>query len=317
MYSWHKQDYLNLAANIQKRNFGALLLHGAANSGRAELTNQLIQFALCQSPQDLQACGECSSCILWSEGNHPDIMLLAGDNSEERKSLQIKVEQVREVIDFASKSRHLSPRKIIHLPDALQLNLNSANALLKILEEPAPNCIFILQTNNINKLLPTIKSRCFKYQLAHPTWDEGLSVVRENNLDNAEFWLRYFNGEPLFIPPFESYELVQLKSALLRPSIDAIFALVKELDPKRVGMAHLLDFMLKWLSDLLLVRQGSDASYFVNETEAMQKLVVKINYDKFFNLQEDMVFLTLWSEHPLNHKLQFENILFKYQQIYV
>lgn len=317
MYSWHAQDYQNLATNIKKHSFNALLVHGAANSGRAELIDELIKFALCQSPQDLNACGKCSSCILWNEGNHPDITSLVADSSEERKSLQIKVEQVREIIDFASKSRHLSPRKIIHLPDAMQLNLNSANALLKILEEPAPECIFILQTNNINKLLPTIKSRCFKYQLAHPRWSEALAVVQENNLDNAEFWLRYFHGEPLFIPPFENHELVQLRTTLLKPSIDAIFALVKELDPKRVGMTQLLDFMLKWLSDLLLVKQDGAANYFAEDTEDMHKLVVKINYDKLFNLQENLVFLTLWSEHPLNHKLQFENLLFKYQQIYV
>jgi DNA polymerase-3 subunit delta' len=317
VYSWHTQDYLNLAANIQKRNFGALLLHGAANSGRSELTNELIQFALCQSPQTLHACGQCSSCILWREGNHPDIVLLAADNSEERKTLQIKVEQVREVIDFASKSRHLSACKIIHLPDAEQLNISSANALLKVLEEPAPDCIFILQANNINKLLATIKSRCFKYQLNYPAWDDALKLVIENNPDNAEFWLRYFNGEPLFTPPFENHELIQLKATLLKPGVDAIFALSKDLDPKRVGMASLLDFMLKWLSDLFLVKHGNNADYFVSDTSAMQGLAAKINNDKLFALQEDLVFLSRWSEHPLNHKLQFENILFKYQQIYV
>ncbi len=315
LYPWQIADYNALAESFIQRQFNALLVYAGVNSGQEQLVQQLVNFMLCSQPSNLQACGVCSACVLFREGNHPDYFVLCGDDSEERKVLQIKVEQIRELTTFANRSQHVSSCKIIVLPRISELNLNSANALLKILEEPPSNCFFILQADNLNQVLPTIKSRCFKYRLNLPSWQQALELVQLKS--NAEFWLRYFNGEPFFEVPLSDNQLEQYQQTLLKPSIESIFALSKDLDPKKIGMKTLVEFLLKWLADLLALRQNANLTYFAAHAPELQNLIPRLNLQKLFNLQEDLIFLNEWHAHPLNHKLQFENILYKYQQLYV
>lgn len=76
------------------------------------------------------------------------------------KSWEIKIEQIRDAIAFAQKSPKIANNKIIFIEHADRLNKNSANSILKTLEEPTNNTFFILSSEIDDKILPTIKSRC-------------------------------------------------------------------------------------------------------------------------------------------------------------
>ena len=314
LYPWQEKDYEQVCNSFSLGAFSSLLIYGAKQSGAAEFIHYFINFMLCQNPDNGTPCGVCTSCTLFLNDNHPDLITLQNEN-EEDKSKAIKVDQIRKLIDYAALSSHISKYKIIYLPDALLLNLNSANALLKILEEPPANCIFILYAESINRLLPTLLSRCFKYQLSIPAANDLLGVNLTGH-GNSKFWLTYFNGEPFYDEPFNPEQLNLLISVLLKPSISNIFELSRQLDPKKIGMAVLLDFVFRWLSDLLIVKYGVMAKYFADYQESLQKLAVRLNLEKTFLLQDELIFLREWSEHPLNHKLQWENILLKYQQLF-
>lgn len=314
-FSWHDADYDKLARSYLAGNFHALLIYGGARSGQNEFVTYLVKFMLCNNPHGLQACDNCASCVLLRENNHPDLYILVADESEERKTLQIKVEQIRALNEFAYRSTHTSNKKIIYLPRLHELNTNSANALLKVLEEPPQNCIFILQAEDIARVLPTIKSRCFKFALSKPERDEALQYIAD--VPNADFWLQYYEGEPLFEILFSDEQLHALLNVLQTPSIENILAASKELDPKKIGMAIIMEFVLKWLNDLMQVVCSVEPNYFKTNVDGLTKLAPRVNKDKLYQLQQDVIFLLEWSNHPLNHKLQFENILFKYQQLYV
>lgn len=315
LYSWQNDDYQKLATSFLRRNFHALLVYGGVRSGASVLVDELIKFILCQNPNGISACGGCAACKLYQEGNHPDLYLLAAIESEERKSVQIKIDQIRDVTNFAYRSSHLGNNKVIYLPRLSELNLNSANALLKILEEPPADCVFILQAEDVARVMPTIKSRCFKYGLQRPNREQALSVLDIGA--DSEFWLRYYDGEPLFEIPFTAEQKNIFITTLQTPSITNIFGLVKELDPKKIGMAKLLEFFIKWQGDLMQVASACSPSYFIDSHDALRQLVVRLNKNKLYELQNDSVFILEWHNHPLNHKLQFENLLLKYQQIYV
>jgi len=317
LYPWQIDDYNNLVNAYLNRQFHSLILHGAVNSGREELIKQFIAYLLCHSPDHGFACGKCSSCIVHQQSNHPDLHVLCADLSEERKTLIIKVEQIRDASNFAMLSEHMSSRKVIYLPDANQLNLNSANALLKILEEPPLNCIFIMAATNLNRLLPTILSRCFKFQLKIPEYQQALEFLQQQQTDNAEFWLNYYNGEPFFTEPVSNDQLNLLQQGLLKPSIDNIFALSSELDPKKVGMSFWVDCLSKWINDLASCKLGGSAHFFASLNNDLTSLSKRLNSEKLFNFQDEIAFISEWAEHSLNHKLQLENLLFRYQQIYV
>lgn len=315
LYQWQIADYENLVNSFKNTKPNAILITGGVNSGQNELVTELEKYILCTKPENGLACGECNSCILLREHNHPDIYTLEAEESEERKNSWIKVEQIRAVIEFAYRSNHISPYKLVIIPKAQELNVNSANALLKILEEPPRNCVFILQAASLNQLLPTIKSRCFKYQLALPTKEQALPLV--NIATNREFWLTYFNGEPFFDVPFSDAQLTCLIATLSKPSVDNIFIASKDLDPKKVGMGALVEFMLNWLHDLISIASNIPATYFIAQQEQLASLAPRLNLENAFILQDELIFLSEWSNHPLNYKLQFENILFRYQQLYV
>ena len=316
LYPWQIEDYQSLIESFNRGNFNCLLIYGAVNSGRELLRELVIKYMLCLNPENSEPCNKCSACILIAEGNHPDLYILAPEENDERKNSNIKVEQVRDMIDFALKSQHVSARKVVLLPDAEQLNINSSNALLKILEEPPLNCLFVLQVANINRVLPTILSRSFKYRLQTPSKAEALNYIAKLDDPNAKFWLDYFAGEPLFDIPLNNSQLQLLIEGLLKPSIENIFMLSRELDPKKIGFAMWLEFLVKWSSDLMTVKLGGQACYFSDITDKLALLATRANSEKLFCLHDELLFMTPWSEHPINYKLHLENFLFKYQQIY-
>ncbi len=308
-------DYKHLAAVCQSS--GTLLLHGASKPLAQNVLELLIARLLCEDVTGLLPCTTCSSCILQEAGNHPDLLRLSAVDAEERKYPSIKVQQIRDMLDFAATAPHRALRKIIYIADCKELGLSSANALLKILEEAGSYCLFIFYTQNLEGMLPTITSRMFKYKLATPGRELALNYLISAEVADPEFWLAYFNGEIVLEPPFSREQLNCLVESLLYPSIDSLFALSTELEPKDLGLDNLLAFLLKWLSDVALLNLGGDCQYFGAWGQKMHSLISKLNLAKLYTLVDEIILLRQWSEHPLNQKLQWENILFRYQQIYV
>ncbi|UGA36395.1 DNA polymerase III subunit delta' [Chromobacterium haemolyticum] len=155
---------------------------GAAGIGKLEFAEHLAQSLLCERPQaGHRPCGECEACRWYLHGTHPDFRRLSplGDEDEEgkegaegkkvsRKLPVIKIEAVREVIDFAHLSAHRAGRRIVLVEPAESLNPAAANALLKILEEPPAEVLFLLVAHAPQRLLPTIRSRCRQFPLTRP-----------------------------------------------------------------------------------------------------------------------------------------------------
>lgn len=101
-------------------------------------------------------------CHLFEQGSHPDFMLLTPGQDEDtgnaRKLLQIKIDSVREVLQFSQITSHRGGLKVIVINPAESMNVQAANALLKVLEEPPQNVVFILVSSQKDRLLPTIKA---------------------------------------------------------------------------------------------------------------------------------------------------------------
>ena len=100
-------------------------------------------------------CQICKSCTLRMASNHPDLKIL--DRGDDK---QIKVEKVRDVIEWATKSSVLGGIKLCLICAADDLNVQAQNALLKVLEEPPKGTFFCLVSNRPLSLLPTVRSRC-------------------------------------------------------------------------------------------------------------------------------------------------------------
>jgi DNA polymerase-3 subunit delta' len=108
---------------------------------------------------------------LISVGTHPDSYLVEPEEADKA----IRVDQVRALVEFVVQTSQLGRRKVVLLEPAEAMNLNSANALLKSLEEPSGDTVILLVTHQMSRLLPTIKSRCV--QQACPAPDVATAVT--------------------------------------------------------------------------------------------------------------------------------------------
>lgn len=104
-----------------------------------------------------------------ARGVHPDMIELTGKGSA---SAMILVKEIQEMEDRVATAPLESPRKFVLIDPADRMNESSANKLLKVLEEPPPNVIFMLVTSEPSRLLPTIRSRCAELRLEPATLDE-------------------------------------------------------------------------------------------------------------------------------------------------
>jgi DNA polymerase-3 subunit delta' len=154
---------------LQNKLPHAVLINGVSGSGQTALSSWLINLLICQSPVKLsknsseksmlEACGRCKTCLLQQSGTYPDHIALNDD------AKTLGVDDIRAGNHFLEKTAQLGGVKTIFIPDAERLTIAAANALLKTLEEPSENSFIVLSTNDLDKLLPTIISRCAVFSL--------------------------------------------------------------------------------------------------------------------------------------------------------
>lgn len=326
LYPWQEEDLSGLI-KIADNGCSALLIKGKIGDGVDALINEYAKLLLCENSKSLNnaastlACNTCQSCRLFDLGNNPDYYYL--NIAEDQKAISIA--QVRGMIDFLSLSPNLSKYKVVVIPELTLLNQSSANALLKIVEEPPLYVRFIFFTSNISLVLPTLKSRCLIYSLQSVKQELVASYVAERDISSQYklFWLNYYDNLPLFMPEITDEQLKLFVTTLSKPSIDNIFLTTTEFDGKKAPVAITLDLLDKWLQDIACIKLGANIKYFggnySSECEStMIKLAEKIKMiDSVFILHDQINFLYKWATHPLNYKLQFENLLFQYQKLFV
>lgn len=136
----------------------AVIVEGGKGVGKQKLAERLSTTMLC-SISNTEPCGNCSNCHLSLSGKHPDIFEVWPDKG------MIKVDDIRQLIQFFVSTPHCSQHKIAHIMYADKMNKSAANALLKVLEEPPKRATLFLVTDSPQSLLPTILSRCLKMHL--------------------------------------------------------------------------------------------------------------------------------------------------------
>ena len=216
MHPWN-QPVLDSLRNARERLPHALLLHGPRGVGKLALAERIAQLLLCEHAEPAQRpCGRCDGCRWYLGGNHPDFRRLEPEAiakvpapSEEEEgseapakrtkqpSLVITIDQVRNLADFLNVGSHRGALRVALVHPAEDMNPNSANALLKGLEEPPAGAIFILVSHRPARLLPTVRSRCVAVPVPIPTRDVALAWLTSQAVENAERWLAFAGGAPL------------------------------------------------------------------------------------------------------------------------
>ena len=168
-------------AVMQGRVSHSYLFCGTRGSGKTTTARVLAKAVNCLNPQDGDPCEECAICVSINEGRNLDVIEL--DAASNRG-----VEEIREIRDKVHFQPAQNRRKVYIIDEAHMLTREASNAFLKTLEEPPAHVIFILCTTEADRILPTILSRCQRYdfrrlpgqtiydRLAYITDREGVAI---------------------------------------------------------------------------------------------------------------------------------------------
>jgi len=151
----------------------AYLFSGHRGTGKTTLARLFAKAINCQNLKGSEPCNECTSCLEINNGRAVDIIEI--DAASNRGIDEIR--SIREGIKFAP---NFLKYKVLILDEAHQLSKDAANALLKILEEPPSYAVFILATTEAHKMIPTIASRCQRfdfYRLSYEQLVEKLNFI--------------------------------------------------------------------------------------------------------------------------------------------
>lgn len=136
----------------------AYLFAGPRGTGKTTIAKLFAKAINCEDFNE-EACDNCSSCLAFKENNHPDIIELdaASNNS---------VDDIREIIEQVPYSPIVGKYKVYIIDEVHMLSSSAFNALLKTLEEPPAHVVFILATTDPQKIIPTVLSRCQRYNFS-------------------------------------------------------------------------------------------------------------------------------------------------------
>ncbi|ENO89582.1 DNA polymerase III subunit delta' [Thauera linaloolentis] len=344
IHPWMQPAWTRLV-ELGERLPHALLFVGPPGLGKRELAEALAARLLCDAPAaDGHACGGCEPCQWRLAGNHPDLHRVvpaadaaadgaegegadakeAGAKEGKAKSEQILIEQIRELQSALSVTGHHSARRVVVLDPAEAMNVFTANALLKMLEEPPAGCVFLLVSSAPRRLLPTIRSRCQQWPFSRPgaaalaQWQAGASPSMQallaigGGMPLAAERMAQRGGGALLERFVRDISGLQAADALRVAGQWDVWLKSKEALGAGFGLPELADWMQRWVSDLATVRLGGAVRFFPAQEGVLSALASRASIAAVGGCYNEITQIRKVSRHPLNLRLVLEDMLLRY-----
>lgn len=185
-----------MASEVMSRRGSTYIVSGPSGSGKTFIAEELGKAFLCEDPGQNGACGKCRCCLYSENNTNPDIIRV----EPEKEGSNITVDRIREAVvgDYETAPR-FSPNKV-YIINGDALGKESQNALLKSIEEPPSDVIFIFEVTNTDTLLPTILSRAAEYKIRPYEPEEVRKIISgirpELSDDDLDMLSEFADGIP-------------------------------------------------------------------------------------------------------------------------
>ena len=356
LYPWQEKTWNQVWADGARLPH-AMLFHGAAGIGKTNFARHVAQSLLCEKPAtDRRACGVCPSCLWFNEGNHPDFRTVrpeildaaeyrelkadsdfaegeggddiapASDKPQRRApSKEIRIDQVAALADFLNLGTHRGGRRVVLVYPLRAMNIYAANALLKMLEEPPGHTVFLLVSDGLDRIVPTLLSRCRHVRMETPQADVALGWLIAQGIESraADDALTENGGMPLAALAMLDDKNADVFAA--RPKLLSYLAAPEKRDPLLVaeqliacGAETVLGWIQRWIFDCISYSETRRIRYYPNEEKQIAAVVAAPvgravisgmwAYDKELKRARRVV------RHPLNARLFIENLLLRYAE---
>ncbi|AKQ60451.1 DNA polymerase III subunit delta' [Bordetella hinzii] len=317
----------------QRERFAhAWLIHGTAGIGKLDFAAAAAASLLCEAPREGLACGACPACAWVAAGNHPDLRRVrpdalaaeegaeaaeaaedgaepaAGAGAKKAPSKDIRIDQIRALESWFNTATHRGGWRVALVYPAQALNAVSANALLKVLEEPPAHTVFLLVADAPDRLLPTLVSRCRRLPLAAPDAATARAWLAGQGVGQAEDWLAAAGGAPLAARRLAAQSdspvpawLAGMAESLAAGRAPDVGTLAEALE--KLPAAEWLATLQRFFTDLNLAVHGAAARYFPSLAQPLGAIAARARPAPLAETGRWLTRQRALAGHPLNAKL--------------
>lgn len=324
----------------------ALLICAPKGVGKNALAQWLAQCLLCAQPnEEGEACGECQNCRLFGAGSHPDLHVVqpeaiykaaedllsqyaqryapADKSKESKDSTVIRIDQIRSLIENAQTRPQIGACKLLLLSPADSMNVNAANSLLKLLEEPPADSYLVLIADRPARLPATIRSRCSRIDVPIPPKSLALAwLAGQGHAEpQARLLLDLAGGAPLAAHALAQSDFLAQRTSLME---DMEKLAGGQTDPltcvarwKTLGAERCLLWMQGYLSDLagIGMRAGAGQLYNPDSESRLQALEKRLDLKQLFRFADVVGRNRALLGGPLDEQLMLEDTLIRWTQL--
>ncbi len=299
------------AAHSAGRLPHSLLLLSAPGLGAEQLASWVTALALCESPSP-RPCGTCASCRLLRADSHPDSHVVR----LEEDAQQIKVDQVRGLIESLGLKSYRGGCKVGVIEGAESLNANGANAFLKTLEEPTADTVLIMIARPSHRLPATIASRCLRLTLKPPPAEAAVAWLEAHGEPGAHTWpaaLALAGGAPLLALELDSSGMAALDQDMheslrqLAASAVDVTLLAERWMKTNPGLR--ITWLENWITQRVYASLGTAVSHQSAEPVRLPAALLKPKIRALFELLDAARELRRLASTGVNQQLALEALL--------
>lgn len=291
----HKQVITQLCLMQQEDRIPhAMLFCGTDGVGKSLVAEALAAAILCHTPAHNQACGHCKTCRALAAGTHPDFFQIQPE-SETKAAPAIRIEAVRKLQEEIARIPLLSERRVVIMQEADKMNEAAANCLLKTIEEPSGQIVFILLTSRPSAVLDTIISRCMRVEFGILQPEELVAILHQHGIEEplAGKLASIADGSVSKALAMQDEELLNLQaqafdlaSATGTLGVEQLLQLAKEMsNHSRERLIQWLGFLAMIYRDLLMLYSGSGLPlYNQSDIDRLSSLLNKYHQQELLQL---------------------------------
>lgn len=334
VYPWNRSAWEYLTAS-RARSTHAWLFAGPAGLGKS-------QCAMAFARRLVGADDDQRAAELFDAGTHPDVHVIARDiDAEDSDALEhryarrhlderakgskprsvITIGQIRRLVEVLATRAHSGRHKVALLLDAHLMNINAANALLKVLEEPPEDTVLVCVSDQLHRLPATVRSRCSILTFAPPPRDEARGWLAEQlDSEAIEVALDLAGGAPLAARTLIEEDRIEARRQWLA-GLEALFSTKAEIGAvadlgKQTGLHDTLALSQKVLIDLVRCRLGAPVDRLFNSDKSqwLQKRSERLQLESTFDLIDAIGRMRQDVDGPLDTQLVIEDMLIRMRQ---